>query len=121
MNALNLHLFCVIVVLLYEVSSGIWQHLLSRVDAWRSLFGDLFVVTGPVFDADGDGLADVTIPDAALPSHYFVVLLRCNNSADVTACHDDVDYLTQTFVVPHTRNVSNCMVSRVCVWVVEWP
>ena len=89
--------------------AGVWRHLLTLIEGWRATFGHVFVVTGPVFDFDADGLVDSDVTSDSIPSHFFAVVLRCSDATD-NSCHDDVTYTSQAFVIPHARNVSNCLV-----------
>ena len=57
----------------------------------------------PVYDVLYRYLDDSNIP---IPSHYYVIALRC----DSASCDDDMTYTTQAFVIPHTPNITNCMV-----------
>lgn len=95
---------------------GIWQHLLMRVKGWVTQYGTLNVVSGPIFDYNYDGVAD-TIEDiqknadgginVSVPTHYYMVLLRCSHSNPVNCT--DMDYDAQSFILPHLPNVTNCM------------
>ena len=65
-------------------NSGTWRMLESLVRAWAKDKGEVYVATGPVFDADNDGKAD-PIEDSptveptnrlAIPSHFYKIVLH---------------------------------------------
>ena len=45
----------------------------------------------------------------AIPTHFYVVLLRCDGTAD---CSDEMNYNVMSYVIPHIPEVNNCMVRQ---------
>jgi DNA/RNA endonuclease G (NUC1) len=84
-------------------NGGIWAALEARVRAWARRYGAVYVITGPVFDKDGDGRpdrpdqADRMPPDqrVAVPTHFFKIVLRGTPDGGVEAL---------TVLLPHWRD-----------------
>lgn len=69
-----------------EFNQGIWATLEEMVRDWAADCDTLYVVTGPVLDADGDGeirhIEDNAGNPVAVPEAYFKALLSWNAAAD---------------------------------------
>jgi ectonucleotide pyrophosphatase/phosphodiesterase family protein 1/3 len=97
----------------------VWQFMLQYIQNVTVKYPgeQIYVVMGPVFDYDADGLKDTNLTlarlavaggsDIPVPSHYFVLLLKCLN---VTSCIQQ-DYDALSFIVPQwqTPGSSNCL------------
>lgn len=69
---------------------GIWQILESLQRKWATEFGEIFVISGTIFDRNSDGKRDSDQiawrmkgkrgPRVAIPSHQYKVLLRKNGT-----------------------------------------
>jgi endonuclease G len=87
-----------------------WERLEERVRMWTQARGDLFVVTGAVFDWDENGQRD---PDAmarrvapsnrvAIPSHFYKIITKkktfgANDTIAILLPHDDVKHTGQAW------------------------
>ena len=78
----------------------IWARLERYVRAWATLKGEVYVITGAVFDKDSNGERDVD-SDAdrvaprgrvAIPTHFYKIILHERPSTFVE---------TMTFLLPH--------------------
>jgi DNA/RNA endonuclease G (NUC1) len=81
-----------------QFNRGVWQIFESLVRIWAEEQGTLYVMTGSVFDRDGDG-DDLRDPDAvaprmksrnkkarvAVPSHFYKILIHRFNDGRVNA------------------------------------
>ncbi|KAK2186559.1 hypothetical protein NP493_196g03063 [Ridgeia piscesae] len=102
------------VVAMYQgFKTGIWSDLMQLIHEWTEAAVSMQVIVGPVFDYDMDGRMDENITrfvensTVPVPSHYFLVALRCG-----TLNCTDATYHQQAFILPHVSNVTNCMSSR---------
>lgn len=74
----------------------VWRDLESRVRAMARLRGEIYVMTGAIFDADHDGLPDpasmaayppegggrkADVPKAAVPTHFYKIVFVPNQGA----------------------------------------
>ena len=46
----------------------------------------------------------------ALPTHFFMILVKCKNPSHTLPCGDDFDVMS--FILPHVDTMPNCLVSR---------
>lgn len=80
----------------------IWRHFESRVRRWTEERAEVFIITGAVFDQDGNGVRDAdtaktpiqTGSEVAVPSHFYKILMtdRPNQDIDTLAIlllHED--------------------------------
>jgi endonuclease G len=83
-----------------QFNSGIWARLESRVRAWARVADGVYVVTGSIFDKDGDGQRDADA-DAefvsptnrvAIPTHFYKIILHVRPSGFIDAI---------SFILPH--------------------
>ncbi|KAM9340330.1 venom phosphodiesterase CdcPDE [Symphorus nematophorus] len=105
------------VVPMYPEFKKIWDYFhTTLLKKYASIYNGINVVTGPVFDYNYDGQYDTpeqiqqfvsgtTIP---IPTHFFVVLTSCRDSAaSVAACVDELQ--TISFLLPHRpNNLESC-------------
>ncbi|XP_063613826.1 venom phosphodiesterase 2-like [Penaeus indicus] len=95
-----------------------WQQLLYLVNSWVRKYGVINVLTGPVFDHDGDTFADnlytVRNPSGglALPTHKFLVVSRCIVWVQHMKYCPPAYVDALAFVYPQTTSVSNCLSSE---------
>lgn len=77
--------------------------------------------SGPIFDHNNDGIADEIIIGGIknankftpIPSHIFLILLRCSNSSwdsEGRQCEDLEQTRTLAFVLPIVEKDLNCLV-----------
>lgn len=90
---------------LCQVNRGTWLLLEQLTRSWAKHYGELWVVSGSIFDRDGDGDRD---PDmdadrtdsykdthrVAIPSAFFKILVR----------RDGDGFNSMAFVIPHDRS-----------------
>lgn len=71
-----------------ELNQGVWGELENQAREWAAECDTLYVVTGPVLDADGDGNLEYMDDNAgnkvAIPDAYFKAFLKWNADGD---CH----------------------------------
>ncbi|XP_060077671.1 uncharacterized protein LOC132557191 [Ylistrum balloti] len=90
----------------------IWNFTSSLIKQYVVQYGDLSVTLGPVYDHNGDGLADTNLTslEAETPSHIFVVMMRCATRGQVYPCNGDVDsILVQALLLPYLNYTPNCL------------
>ncbi len=86
-----------------QFNRGVWQILESLIRVWVKDKGPLYVVTGSVFDHDGDGRPDASadVPRMkssngkeriALPSHFYKIVIHQRENGTVDAL---------AFLMPH--------------------
>ncbi|XP_069126683.1 uncharacterized protein [Argopecten irradians] len=88
----------------------IWNFTRSLIKQYAVQYGNLTVTLGPVYDHDGDGLADSEPFSRDTPSHVFVVMLRCTTPGQLYPCGgDDTSILHQALVLPYLNSTPNCL------------
>lgn len=92
------------VPMLNAFRNGIWKTLHKKVEKWTTLYSNINVITGPVFDWNHDGLPDQFNQSQPVPSHIYMVLSRCPTS--VWPCESPV---TLSFILPHIEKDTNCL------------
>ncbi|KAM4538947.1 venom phosphodiesterase CdcPDE [Odontesthes bonariensis] len=102
------------VVPMYPGFKKIWDYFHNTLlKKYASIYNGINVVTGPVFDLNYDGKFDTPekiqqfVPgtNIPIPTHYFVVLTSCRDSADaVITCTSELQ--TVSFLLPHRPNNS---------------
>jgi endonuclease G len=86
-----------------QFNQGIWETLESAVRSWAVDRGTILVFTGPVFDADGNGVRDpvgnvrrvAPTNRLGLPTHFYKIVLSERPSGFVDAI---------AILLPHTDN-----------------
>ena len=84
---INTYMFLNMVPQRARFNQQIWAHLEGRVRAWTLVQGEIYVITGAVFDQDGDGARDADTAATrmasnngdmrvAVPTHYYKILAR---------------------------------------------
>lgn len=81
-------------------NQGIWARLESKVRSWAIVADGVYIVTGAVFDKDGDGQrdadedADLMSPTnrVAVPTHFYKIILHVRPSGFID---------TISFILPH--------------------
>lgn len=79
----------------------IWENLEFRVNEWAEKVG-IFIITGSVFDSDGDGIRDADInvkrmrpwKRVALPTHFYKIVFHMR---------EDGKFDTISFLLPHNN------------------
>ncbi|XP_061597429.1 venom phosphodiesterase CdcPDE [Cololabis saira] len=102
------------VVPMYPGFKRIWDYLHNTLlKKYASIYNGINVVTGPVFDYNYDGRYDSldqiqqSVPgtNISIPTHYFVVLTSCSDSAQqVSTCAEKLQ--TVSFLLPHREDNS---------------
>ncbi|XP_057300015.1 ectonucleotide pyrophosphatase/phosphodiesterase family member 3-like [Hydractinia symbiolongicarpus] len=91
---------------------GAWSYLENLTRDLAKKYGNIYVLSGSIFDMNNDGLYDAeldqkrwlhnTTGDVPIPTHYYKILAKCNNaSKPVTDCNKEID--TLAFIVPHNE------------------
>ena len=101
---INTYLFSNMTPQFSNFNRGIWETLESHTRVWAKTKGELFVISGAIFDKNGDGQRDAdTLPDrvkplrrVAIPTHFYKILIhkRTFGGDEVLAFllpHNDVD------------------------------
>ena len=55
-------------------NGGIWKRLEQQVRRWVDVYGDLYVVTGPVFDSEMAGIGENNV---SVPKRFYKVVYAC--------------------------------------------
>ncbi|XP_041484492.1 venom phosphodiesterase 2-like [Lytechinus variegatus] len=91
--------------------------LVPHLALWANISSEINVVTGPVFDFDGDGLRDNNntlekdgvifgSSPSLLPSHYFMVVIRCKGGAQLNSACAEVE--SAAFVLRNNHGIKTC-------------
>jgi len=80
---------------------GVWKFLESATRMWAAKRGRVYVLSGPLFDRDGDGERDAEADARRIeferrvgePTHFFKILLHERNDGFIES---------MTFILPHT-------------------
>jgi len=84
-----------------DFNGGVWRTLESLVRTWARSKGDIIVVTGPIYDFDGDNARDDDVDRVrpkgrvGIPSHFFKIVLHERDSGFIEAI---------AVRLPHTGN-----------------
>ncbi|XP_033738206.1 uncharacterized protein LOC117325827 isoform X2 [Pecten maximus] len=88
----------------------IWSFTSNLIKQYAVQYGKLTVTLGPVYDHDGDGLADTNKSSTVTPSHVFVVMMRCATPGQVYPCGgNETPVLIQSLVLPYLNSTPNCL------------
>ena len=58
-------------------NGGIWKRLEQQVRRWVKVYGDLYVVTGPVFDSEMAGIGENNV---SVPKRFYKVVYACEGA-----------------------------------------
>jgi endonuclease G len=96
-----------------------WERLETLVRMWASKRGDLFVVTGAVFDQNGDNSRDADnltqrVPPhnrVAIPTHFYKIifqkhLLSADESIAILLPHDDAKHTGDAWITYITGHIT---------------
>lgn len=96
-----------------------WERLETLVRMWASKRGDLFVITGAVFDKNNDHVRDADneaqrVPPqnrVAIPTHFFKIifqkhLLAADESIAILLPHDDAKHIGDDWVAYITEHIT---------------
>uniref|UniRef100_A0A8C8JQ96 SMB domain-containing protein n=1 Tax=Oncorhynchus tshawytscha TaxID=74940 RepID=A0A8C8JQ96_ONCTS len=108
-----------------NIFSDVWMyfHDVLLVKYSQQLNG-VNVVSGPIFDQHYDGHFDapkiITLHEAPIPTHFYVILTSCGNSSFSPAdCQGRLE--TTSFILPHrTDHTETCANGSDFQWVQEW-
>ncbi|CAJ1082841.1 ectonucleotide pyrophosphatase/phosphodiesterase family member 3-like [Xyrichtys novacula] len=110
------------VVPMYPEFKKIWDYFHDTLmKKYADVYNGINVVTGPVFDSNYDGQFDAPeqiqhfVPgtNISIPTHYFIVLTSCKDSAiSVSACAGELQ--TVSFLLPHKPNNAESCKVRIC-------
>nr|XP_006823611.1 PREDICTED: ectonucleotide pyrophosphatase/phosphodiesterase family member 3-like [Saccoglossus kowalevskii] len=99
----------------YLYQPDIWLAMEEKIKAWADKYNGVNVIAGPVFDYNYDSLQDnleiidengIKYGAVVMPTHYFVVVLRCNGTTPIDSCADDYDSIS--FIISHTDGIKTC-------------
>ncbi|XP_028404712.1 venom phosphodiesterase 2-like [Dendronephthya gigantea] len=96
---------------------GIWTRLENIIREWAIKYSIIHVITGTIFDVDGDGLKDKEISNKrrthtsaqnpAIPTHFYKIVTRCDTNTtaeyDIEKCSGTLRVIS--FILQH-RNES---------------
>ncbi|XP_077991014.1 ectonucleotide pyrophosphatase/phosphodiesterase family member 3-like [Glandiceps talaboti] len=97
--------------------SEVWSHVENKILHWADKYNGVNVISGPAFDYNYDSHRDdidvieqdgVTYGELMIPTHYFVVVARCQGDASIDTCQDDTEAIS--FIIPHTTGITTCQV-----------
>nr|CAD2172543.1 unnamed protein product [Meloidogyne enterolobii] len=102
--------------------NGVWKQIQSLTKQYVQHYRHLLMWSGPIFDHNNDGIADEIIIGGLknankftpIPSHIFLILLRCSNSSwngEGRQCEDLEQTRTLAFVLPIVEKDLNCLFS----------
>lgn len=95
---------------------GIWARLEDRVRDWAQVRGEVFIITGSIFDRDGDGTRDADedafrvgpLGYVAIPTHFYKIVMHREASGFIN---------TITILIPHRSsfpsNTNNYLRQRI--------
>lgn len=96
-----------------------WERLETLVRMWASKRGDLFVITGAVFDKNGDNLRDSdnsaqrvsTNNRVAIPTHFYKIIfqkhvLAADESIAILLPHDNAKHTGDAWVTYMTAHIT---------------
>uniref|UniRef100_A0AC34F0W2 Uncharacterized protein n=1 Tax=Panagrolaimus sp. ES5 TaxID=591445 RepID=A0AC34F0W2_9BILA len=63
-----------------SVVNGPFTYLQNLTLQYAKKYSQLIIITGTIYDANNDGIADDTIP-SAIPTHIYRILVRCEDNA----------------------------------------
>ena len=91
-------------VILYNVQTFTFtrKDLQCQICNKNKLFHKLLKVYCCSYVGDGSSIA--------LPTHFFMILVKCKNPSHTLPCGDDFDVMS--FILPHVDTMPNCLVSR---------
>ncbi|KAK3089347.1 hypothetical protein FSP39_002916 [Pinctada imbricata] len=94
------------VPMLKEFYKGVWVHLHQLLKEWHSIFKDLKVIVGPIYEKSYDVPSHVigNVDKVKIPSHFFMIILRCKVKQG-GSCED---FTPLSFILPHRMDVTNC-------------
>ena len=61
----------------HTFNAGSWEHLEEQVRYWATVYGKVFVVTGPIFEGK---IKTIGTHHIGVPSHFYKVILECNDN-----------------------------------------
>lgn len=100
---INTFILSNIVPQLPRMNRGLWAGLEGRVRGWARARGEIFIITGVVFDRDGDGRRDrdddarrmAPFFDVAIPTHFYKIVVQRRPDGTLD---------TITILIPHRSN-----------------
>ncbi|XP_062607940.1 uncharacterized protein LOC134269752 isoform X1 [Saccostrea cucullata] len=95
--------------------SGIWNVTWKLAHGYSVKYSNVSVTVGPAYDYDTDGLADKSFNKSSyvgnsslvLPTHFYMIIVKCKDASQAFPCGDDFDVLS--FILPHVDNIPNCL------------
>lgn len=77
---------------------GLWKTLEEKVRDWARIFGEVWIVTGPVFEKDASSYKTIGKNKVAVPEYYYKVLVTNADSRD-----DYNSTIAIGFILPNDR------------------
>ena len=75
---------------------GIWKSLEEKVRSWAEARGDLYIITGPIYEC-GDKCKAIGLNRVQVPTHFYKIILSLQGS--------DIDAIA--FILPNEKNSSD--------------
>ncbi|XP_070556165.1 venom phosphodiesterase-like [Ptychodera flava] len=100
--------------------SDIWSELGGKILSWADKYNGVNVISGPVFDYNYDSLPDsmdvmqqngIMYGDLVIPTHYFVIVMRCTDDEPIGSC-DDHGAETLSFIISNTDGIKTCQATE---------
>ncbi|XP_060581540.1 uncharacterized protein LOC132738125 isoform X2 [Ruditapes philippinarum] len=95
---------------------GIWTYLLKLLSDYKSLYGEISLTVGTIYDYNNDGLWEGLINETRyadkdsvlpVPTHIYAILIKCKTVGEVLPCDGNIDILP--FVLPNLKEAPNCL------------
>jgi endonuclease G len=88
---------------------GIWNRLEQQVRRWVDVYGDLYVVTGPVFDSE---MASIGENNVSVPKRFYKVVYACEGEGKMIGFvlpneKSDQDLTDYTVSVDEVERITN--------------
>ncbi|XP_069370524.1 ectonucleotide pyrophosphatase/phosphodiesterase family member 1 [Paralichthys olivaceus] len=110
---------------MFPAFKDVWTHFHNvLLPKFSQQLNGLNVMSGPIFDEDFDGNVDafktISGNEAPIPTHFFVILTSCGNSALIPSrCEGPLQ--TRAFILPHRPDhTESCADGSDLTWVEEW-
>nr|XP_019953043.1 PREDICTED: ectonucleotide pyrophosphatase/phosphodiesterase family member 1-like [Paralichthys olivaceus] len=110
---------------MFPAFKDVWTHFHDvLLPKFSQQLNGLNVMSGPIFDEDFDGNVDafktISGNEAPIPTHFFVILTSCGNSALIPSrCEGPLQ--TRAFILPHRPDhTESCADGSDLTWVEEW-
>jgi len=88
---------------------GVWNKLEQQVRRWVDVYGDLYVVSGPVFDSE---MASIGVSNVSVPKRFYKVVYACEGQGKMIGFvlpneKSDQDLTDYTVSVDEVERITN--------------